>query len=266
MPVTVTFTSDFGLTDWFVGVVHGVIHEQCPDARIVDLSHAVPPGNVDAGAFVIEAAAPDFPESTVHLAVVDPGVGTSRLALAVAARGQFFVGPDNGLLEWALADPGARVHALTDDRWFRHPVSRTFHGRDVFAPVAAHLAGGVPVESFGPRVERPVRRLHREPWRRDGRLEGRVVYLDRFGNALTNLSIEWLGRTFAGVDGRELVVEVLDRRIDGIRASYGDARIGALVAVLGSSGRLEIAEVGGDAANRFGIGVGDAVYVRRRDR
>jgi len=266
VPPIVTFMSDFGLTDWFVGVVHGVIHEHCADARVVDLSHAVPPGYIDAGAFVLEAAAPDFPSGTVHLAVVDPGVGTARLALVVAARGQFFVGPDNGLLEWALADAAARVHALTEDRWFRHPVSRTFHGRDVFAPVAGHLANGVPIESFGPHVERPVRRPHREPARREGRLQGRVVYLDRFGNDLTNLSIEWLGRTFAGVDDRELVVEVLDRSIDGLRASYGDARLGTLVAVLGSSGRLEIAEVGGDAAHRFGIGVGDAVYVRRRER
>jgi len=260
----VTFTSDFGLTDWFVGVVHGVIHEHCGEARVVDLSHAVPPGNIDAAAFVLEAAAPDFPSGTVHLAVVDPGVGTDRLALAVAARDQYFVGPDNGLLEWALADASAQAHALSEERWFRHPVSRTFHGRDVFAPVAAHLANGVSIQSFGPRVERPVRRSREEPQRRDRRIQGRVVYLDRFGNALTDLSIEWLGRTFAGIDDRELIVEVLDRRIEGIRASYGDARIGELVAVVGSSGRLEIAEVGGDAAQRFGIGVGDGVLVRRR--
>ena len=266
MPPIVTFTSDFGLTDWFVGVVHGVLHELCPEAHVVDLSHAIPPGSIDAGAFVLEAAAPDFPNGTVHLAVIDPGVGTQRLALAVAARQQFFVGPDNGLLGWALSDPEARVHAVTEERWLRHPVSRTFHARDVFAPVAAHLANGVSVESFGPRVARPVRRPYTPPRQRKGRLEGRVVYLDRFGNALTNLSIEWLGRTFAGVDGHDLLVEVLDRRIDGIGTSYGDAPIGTLVAVMGSSGRLEIAEVGGSATHRYGIGVGDALNVRRRER
>jgi S-adenosylmethionine hydrolase len=261
----VTFTSDFGTTDWFVGVVHGVVHDGCADARVVDLTHEVPPGDIDAGAFVLEAAAPDFPPGTVHLAVVDPGVGTSRLALAVAARGQWFVGPDNGLLEWALCAPGARVHALSDAKWLRQPVSRTFHARDVFAPVAAHLACGVPLDRFGPAVAAPVRRPRSEPHLADdGSLTGCIVYLDRFGNALTDLTTEWLDRAFQGIDGRDLIVDVLDRTIDGIRGSYGEAKIGALVALLGSSGRLEIAEVGGNSSHRFGIGVRDQVRIRRR--
>src|SRR5258706_8478287 len=128
----ITFTSDFGLDDWFVAVVHGVLHGICPESRIVDLTHSISPGAVERAAFVLEAAAPDFPPGTVHLAVVDPGVGTARRALAVAARGQWFVGPDNGVLEWALADPAARTHALTEPRYMRQPVSRTFHGRDGF--------------------------------------------------------------------------------------------------------------------------------------
>src|SRR5215470_16562827 len=134
----ITFLSDFGTNDWFVGVVHGVLHATHPAAHLVDLSHAIPPGMVTRAAFVLEAAAPDFPAGTVHLVVVDPGVGTERRAVAVHARGQHFVGPDNGVLEWALADPEAIVHQLTEPRFFRSPVSRTFHGRDVFAPVAAH--------------------------------------------------------------------------------------------------------------------------------
>src|SRR5262249_38652563 len=120
-----TFLSDFGLDDWFVGVVHGVIHAICPHARVVDLTHTIPPGDIGRAAFVLEAAAPDFPAGTVHVAVVDPGVGTERRALAVRARGQYFVGPDNGVLEWALMDAGAETRALTEERWFRHPVSRT---------------------------------------------------------------------------------------------------------------------------------------------
>jgi S-adenosylmethionine hydrolase len=127
----ITFTSDFGLSDWFVGVVHGVIHGLCPDARVVDLTHDIPPGHVARAAFVLEAAARDFPAGVVHLAVVDPGVGTDRRALVVEARGQAFVGPDNGVLEWALGDALARVHAVTESRPFRQPVSRTFHARDV---------------------------------------------------------------------------------------------------------------------------------------
>ena len=264
MPPLVTFTSDFGLTDWFVGVVHGVVHSVCADAHIVDLTHSIPPGHVERASFVLEAAAPDFPLGTVHLVVVDPGVGTDRLALAVAARGHLFVGPDNGVLEWALADPSARVHALAEGRYFRHPVSRTFHGRDVFAPAAAHLANGVAIGTLGPAVPIPARLARAPLIVRDGRLEGRVAYLDRFGNALTNLSAEALTAAFAGVPESGLAVEVVGRTIEGVQRSYGDVAIGTLVALLGSSGRLEIAEAHGDAAKRFGIGLGDAVIVRPR--
>src|SRR6266850_4173480 len=146
----ITFTSDFGHEDWFVCVVHGVLYGLCPDARVVDLAHGIPPGNIARAAFVLEAAAPDFPVGTIHLAVVDPGVGTRRGALAVRSRGQLFVGPDNGILEWALSEPQSAAHALTEKRYFRSPMSRTFHGRDVFAPVAAHLACGVAIGKLGP--------------------------------------------------------------------------------------------------------------------
>jgi S-adenosyl-L-methionine hydrolase (adenosine-forming) len=260
----VTFTSDFGHQDWFVAVVHGVVHEVCPEARVVDLNHTVEPGDVARAAFLLEAAADDFPPGTVHLAVVDPGVGTRRRALAVRSRGQCFVGPDNGILEWALAGPEIVVHELAEARWFRQPVSRTFHGRDVFAPVAAHLARGVPIESLGPRVTDAVR-LELAPARvRGADLEGTIAYVDRFGNALTNLLTHTLRATFPGVADDAFVIEVGERRIRGISRSYGDAPIGTLVALLGSSNRLEIAQVGGHAALRFGLGVGDRVSVRVR--
>ena len=257
-----TFISDFGNADWFVGVVHGVVYELCPDARIADLTHSISPGDVGSAAFVLEAAAPDFPHGTIHLAVVDPGVGTNRLALAVAAHGQLFVGPDNGVLDWAFQDPKARARALVEDKFFRTPVSRTFHGRDVFAPVAAHLGCGVPLEAFGPAVEAPARRVRPDPIVRDGQLIGRVAYLDRFGNALTDLTTRAITEAFPDARPTQLIVEVVDRRITGIGRSYGDAPIGTLMALIGSSGRLEIAEVGGSAATRFGIGQGDRVRVR----
>jgi len=258
----ITFTSDFGHQDWFVGVVHGVICEICPAARIVDLAHGIPPGDVTRAAFVLEAASPDFPPGTIHLAVVDPGVGTARRALAVRARGQLFVGPDNGLLEHALADPGRHVHTLTAERYFRQPVSRTFHGRDVFAPAAAHLARGIAIEKLGARVEDPVRLEGNPPAPLDGRLLGRVRYIDRFGNALTDLESGRIQSAFPGVPEAALEVEVAGRRIAGISRSYGDARVGTIVAVMGSSGRLEIAQVGGDASSRLGLGEGDPVSVR----
>lgn len=258
-----TFVSDFGTADWFVGVVHGVVYELCPESRITDLTHSIAPGDIGSAAFVLEAAAPDFPPGTIHLAVVDPGVGTSRLALAVAAHGQFFVGPDNGVLDWAFHDPKARAFALVEEKFFRLPVSRTFHGRDVFAPVAAHLACGVPIEAFGPPITAPARRVRPAPDSRDDVLVGRVCYLDRFGNALTDLSAKAIADTFPRAREADLVVQVVDRRVAGVTRSYGDAPIGTLVALMGSSGRLEIAEVGGSAASRFGIGLGDRVFVRR---
>lgn len=258
----ITCTSDFGREDWFVGVVHGVLHGICPEARVVDLAHDTPPGNITRAAFVLEAAAPDFPSGTVHLAVVDPGVGTARRALAVRARGQLFVGPDNGILEWGLAAPDAQAHALTEARYFREHVSRTFHGRDVFAPVAAHLACGVPIGKLGPRVSDPVRLEWAAPRLEDGALLGRVAYVDRFGNALTNLEAEVLARAFPGVPEERLEVAIGTRTILGLSRSYGDAGMGAIVAIMGSSGRLEIAQVGGDAASRLGLGEGDPVRVR----
>lgn len=258
----VTFTSDFGLQDWFVGVVHGAIHAACPTARVVDLTHAIPPGLIARGAFVLETAAPDFPPGSVHLAVVDPGVGTARRALAVRARGQVFVGPDNGLLEWALAAPDAVAHALTEERYFRLPVSRTFHARDVFAPCAAHLAAGVALEAFGPRVTDPQRLPLPVARTRDGSLVGRIVFIDRFGNALTNLHASEIERSFPRAGDGGIEVRVGGRHIRGLARAYGDSPVGTLVAIFGSGGTLEIAQVGGHATERLGLGEGDPVEVR----
>ena len=245
-----------------MGVVHGVVHGVCPSARIVDLTHAIPAGDVLRAAFVLEAAAPDFALGTIHLAVIDPGVGTDRRALAVAAHGQFFVGPDNGVLEWALADPKAEVHALTEAKYFRSPVSRTFHGRDVFAPVAAHLACGVPIAALGPAVKDPIRLKHPEPYEDHGALYGTVMFVDRFGNAITNLNASVIAAYFPNVAESDLVTEIAGRSVRGLARSYGDAPIGTLVAILGSSGRLELAEVGGHASSRFGVGPRDPVRIR----
>jgi S-adenosyl-L-methionine hydrolase (adenosine-forming) len=259
----ITFLSDFGHEDWFTGVVHGVIHDVCPGAPVVDLTHAIPPGRITRGAFILEAAAPDFPAGTIHLAVVDPGVGTARRGLAVRAHAQLFVGPDNGLLGWALSDPAHEARELREARYFREPVSRTFHGRDVFAPVAAHLACGVTFESLGPIVRDAVRIDADEPGTRDGGLAGRVMFIDRFGNALTNLREAMLRQAFPNVQDTDLVVHVGQRMIRGLAHSYGDAGRGDLVAIMGSSGRLEIAVVDGDVSARYGVGEDDRVVVRR---
>jgi len=270
MTPLITFLSDFGRQDWFVGAVHGVLHDVCPAAQVVDLTHEIPPGHIERAAFVLEAAAPDFPPGTVHLVVVDPGVGTSRRALAVRARGQWFVGPDNGVLAWGLADPAAQVRELTAADWFRRPVSRTFHGRDVFAPVAARLASGAPFERVGALVADPVRLEPRPPGLgmaaappgASGELLGRVMYVDRFGNALTNLTEDDLADAFPRVAESRLAVRVAGRLVRGLARSYGDAPVGTILAIIGSSGRLEVAQVGGDASERLGISEGDEVAVR----
>jgi S-adenosylmethionine hydrolase len=222
----ITFTSDFGLSDWFVGVVHGVIHGISPDARVVDLTHDIPAGHVERAAFVIEASARDFPAGTIHLAVVDPGVGTARRPLAVRARGQWFVGPDNGVLEWGLGDPAAEPHAVTESRFFRRPVSRTFHARDVFAPVAAHLARGEPVAAFGPRIADPVRLARATPRRTGGLLVGRVMFVDHFGNGLTNLTEAGIGDAFPSVPESRFRVLVAGRVLRGLARADGDEPVG----------------------------------------
>ncbi|MFI5371611.1 MAG: S-adenosyl-l-methionine hydroxide adenosyltransferase family protein [Candidatus Eisenbacteria bacterium] len=258
----VTFISDFGLDDWFVGVVHAVIHERCPEAAIVDLTHQVPPGAVERAAFVLEAAMPDVHGPAVHLVVVDPGVGTTRRAIAVRARGALFVAPDNGVLEWALADPRAEVREITARKLFREPVSRTFHGRDVFAPVAAALAGGFGFAEIGPVVKDPVRIPDARPRVEEGELHGHVVHVDRFGNVLTNVTLADLEAAFVRVPRSAIEVVAGGRVIRGLAGSYGDAPVGSLVAVVGSSGRLEIAQSRGDASQRLGLSVRDEIRVR----
>ena len=245
---------------------------------MVDLTHAIPPGDIGRAAFVLEAAAPDFPAGTVHLAVVDPGVGTRRRAIAVRARGQWFVGPDNGVLEWALSDPRAQVQELTREEFFRTPLSRTFHGRDVFAPVAAALASGVAADALGPSLRDPVRLPSPRPRfappdgatsPADGqagraRLMGVIAYVDRFGNALTNLDEGAIRAAFPGAKESDLEVHTGGRVMAGLSRSYGDAPVGTVVAVVGSSGRLEVAQVGGAADVRLGLGAGDEVWIVRR--
>jgi S-adenosylmethionine hydrolase len=264
MQPLVTFISDFGRDDWFVGVVHGVILATCPAARIVDLAHHIPPGDIERAAFVVEVATPDFGPGTVHLVVVDPGVGTGRRALAVRARDQLFVGPDNGVLEWALSAPGAEIRELTDVKLFRHPVSRTFHGRDVFAPVAAHLAGGIEFSTLGPIANDPLRLPVSTPKVVNGELQGRIMFVDRFGNLLTNLTERHLAERFPDVPPDRLEVEAAGWVIQGLARAYADAPVGATVAILDSSGRLEIAQVRGDASQRLGLSVRDDVRVRVR--
>jgi hypothetical protein len=255
----ITLTTDFGTRDWFVGAMKGVILGLQPEATLVDLTHDVASGDIRAGAFALMAACSLFPKGTVHLAVVDPGVGGPRQALAVQTANYFFVGPDNGLLSFALArEKIRRICRLENWRFFLKTVSRTFHGRDVFAPVAAHLSRGIAIEQLGPRLDDFVRLDWPPVVVHPNRIQGEIVYVDRFGNLITNIGAEHL-RHFGD---RLCGVFAGTKRLCPIAPSYGAVAVGRPLAVVGSTGFLELAVNGTSAAERLHRKVGDQLDVR----
>jgi S-adenosylmethionine hydrolase len=257
----ITLLTDFGIDDGYVASMKGVALSICPEARLIDISHSIPPQDVRAGAFLLSCVYRYFPEGTVHLAVVDPGVGTERKALAIETAGHFFVGPDNGLFSWVLKRGAIpRVYSLEDPKFWRAEISETFHARDIFAPVAAHLANRVPLSSFGP-PSIPQKPEWSSITKSKTGLTGEVIYIDHFGNAITNLTredLEWL----APSDQWLIVLESIS--ISSVVNTYGDAQPLSTVALIGSSGYLEVATPLGKASEDLGIRVGMTVSVSRR--
>ncbi len=247
----ITLLTDFGSKDPYVGMMKGAIAGICPEANVIDLTHEVPPQDVRLGAFFLERAHRFFPPGTVHVAVVDPGVGTRRGRIVLEASDQFFVGPDNGLL--SLAATSHRAFLLTRARYFLPSVSHTFHGRDVFAPVAAHVARGVPLERLGP----PKPRIVDLPWpkpRKEGRaIAAVVVSVDRFGNLVTNLE----PRHWESLRRPRLSIGRFSA--SRLSTSYEGVPSGELAIVFGGYGLLEIAARGASAAVALGVGVGASV-------
>ncbi len=250
----ISLTTDFGLADGYVGIMKGVILGIAPHARVVDLTHEIEPQNVRQALFVLARAAPYFPAETIHVAVVDPGVGSRRRALLVTtARGRY-VGPDNGLFSHALAEPDAQAWELDRPRYWLPQVSRTFHGRDIFAPVAAHLANGVAPEQLARPITDPVRLALPEPIRRpDGSIIGEIVHVDRFGNLISNVPAAWVasGRWRCQIAGQSTT----------LAATYAEAVVGALIGLISSGDTVELAVRNGNAARLFGVGVGEAVML-----
>ncbi len=264
-PPVVTFTTDFGDSDAYVASMKGVVLSRLPAARLVDVTHAIEPGDLPGAALVVQEASRWFPPRTVHVVVVDPGVGTDRRALAIRTAAGTFVGPDNGVLApAAAADPRARVRALEHPSLRLRPVSATFHGRDVFAPAAAALAGGFPFHRTGPVVTDPVPLEGFEARRSRGALEGAVLRVDRFGNLITSVRERDLELAFDGVPLPTLDVRVDGRAVDEVATTYGRARPGVPFVLLGSGGRLEIALRDGSAAAALGAGRGAPVRIVRR--
>jgi hypothetical protein len=257
----IALATDFGSTDPWVGIMKGVILSRAPGATVVDVTHGIPPQDVLAAGLVLRHTIPYFPPGTIHVAVVDPGVGGARRPLCVETARALLVGPDNGLLSLAAPAPEVRriVH-LTDTRYFLAPTSATFHGRDVFAPVAAALATGTAPAALGTQVA-DMQRLELPPVERaGGRLRGTVVYVDRFGNLITNVSEEAL----APFPRSHLSISIRDVRLVGVASSYVAVEPGHPVAVVNSWGLLEIAVRNGSARAALDARVGDSLLVESR--
>ncbi len=268
----ISLLTDFGLRDAYVASMKGTVLGINTQARLVDITHDVPPQDTLHGAFVLGTAWRYFPPGAIHVAVVDPGVGTERKALLLQGDGASFLAPDNGLLSFVLPPEQTRLplftayqapvpetfraYALTNDKYWRHPVGDTFHGRDIFAPVAAHLSLGVASEDLGQPVASLTRLAVPVPRWEAGSLVGHVLHIDRFGNLVTNLS-----REVASEGGAKMIVEVAGEKVKGLASSY--AVTGGPVALIGSYGYLEVALPGGNAATSLGVSVGDQVVVKR---
>ena len=268
-----TFTTDFGSSDAYVAAMKGVALGIAPDLTLVDVTHEVPRHDIRHGAFVLGSVYRYFPAETVHVAIIDPGVGTSRKAVALVTPAGSFCAPDNGLLSYVLNDhltpdqvrlestgfgkavtipvpDGCKAYEISNPSYMLAPVSDTFHGRDIFTPAAAHLASGLKPECLGePLSELTFLNLFTFE-RRDDAVAGRVIHIDRFGNVVTNIPATQLPHG-------DIVIKVADTKIQGLSATFADAD--GLLALIGSHGYLEIAENLASAAQRLGIGVGDVV-------
>jgi S-adenosylmethionine hydrolase len=260
MPI-VTLLTDFGERDGFVGIVKGVLLGVCPAARIVDLTHDVSAQDVTGGALVLASAVGHFPPGTVHLAVVDPGVGTARRPILIETDRFLLVGPDNGLLSLAAQRATVRrVIHLDRPEHFLSTVSQTFHARDVFAPIAGRCAAGAPLGDLGSEVDAFERVELPQPRRLDDAVEGQVIHVDRFGNLICNIARDGLG----GFLGRDVSISINGVQIPGISPHYSSVREGKPVALWNSWERLEIAIRNGSAARHLRARTGDRVQVKLR--
>ncbi len=256
-----TLLTDFGLKDHFIGVMKGAIAQIAPHARIIDISHQIRPQHIRQSAYMLLEAAPYFPPGTVHVAVVDPGVGTSRRALAAQIGDQFFVAPDNGLLTLLIKKAESekqpvRLVALDRPQFWLDEVSRSFHGRDIFAPVGAHLVNGLPLEKLGPPITIPVQISFPHPERTSTGWQAEVVMVDTFGNLSTNLPGEALSNGH-----HEVVVKINKSKINGLTRTFGDAAVGELIATVDSTGALAISVVQGSAAQTLKADIGTPVEI-----
>ena len=262
----IVFTTDFGLSDPYVGMMKGVIKKICPGAEIVDLRNEIEPQNIKQAAFALHTAVPYFPDGTIFLTVVDPGVGTDRKAIAFKAGENYYIAPDNGLLSYIISGYDINsIYSLTNQKYHLESVSSTFHGRDIFAPVAAHIANGVELNELGEKINHDtlVKLPHPQCFLdTQGIWHGEVLHIDRFGDILTSLNSEILGIIKSGSKKRDLrwVIETADIKINNLSSTFGDVKSREYVGFIGSSGYLEIGLRDGNAAAEAEISIGQNVY------
>jgi len=258
----ITLLTDFGTADYFVSAMKGVILSLNPSSRIVDITHDIPAHDIEAAAFTLLAAHSSFPAKTIHVAVVDPGVGSARKAVLVEAAGQFFVGPDNGIFSYVCERAGsARFFELRNSAYFRPAVSKTFHGRDIFAPVAAAIASGIMPKKLGRKIQDPVRLAPLLPVEaKNGKLKARIIHIDRFGNCITNITAQDLTAKMIA-DGAYLTVN--GTKIRSFRSFFSEegARGKDLFGIWGSAGFLELAATNRAAAKILKAKKGQSVVV-----
>lgn len=259
-PGILTLTTDFGMSGHYVAALKGVLLDMAPGIQLVDVSHTISPQNILEGGFVLAGIVDVFPRGTVHLAVIDPGVGTERRLIAVSVADQWFVLPDNGLITGvARARTPAGIWEIVNPAVRRSVVSATFHGRDILAPASAHLIrGGDPAE-LGPARDKFIRLRNFEPTADEQGFAGEVIFRDAFGNLITNINADHL----AGVPRDGWTIEIGGERVAGISRTYGERPAGTLMALVGSSGWVEVAVVNGDAARQLTAGAGTTVWLRR---
>jgi len=260
----ITLLTDFGTEDGYVAAMKGVILSINPSAVIIDISHQIPPQDVIAGAFVLSQAVPFFPKSTIHLAVVDPGVGGKRRPVLIQTNRYFFVGPDNGIFSIALQNERIRrkIH-LTNKDYFLSHISPTFHGRDIFSPVAAYLSLGIDPAVLGKKIKEIKDLGFKKPYLKGRKITGEIIHIDRFGNLITNIDEGLLKNIFKN---RRFEVEVCDNIIKRFVPAYSYAKKDEIISLIGSSGLLEIAIKEKNASTEMGVAKGERVEVRLRDK
>ena len=262
----IIFITDFGLADNFVGVMKGVINKICPDANIIDLTHHIEPQNYKQAAFLLSVSVDYFPKDSIFVCIVDPGVGTSRNAIAVKTKDYIFLSPDNGILSYIISKYTPEgIYSLDNNKYFLEKISSTFHGRDIFSPVAAHLANGIPIEQLGGRI-RPISLIMcpetlcfldtQNIW------HGEILHIDRFGNAITSLKADMLDVSTENFPKQHLnwIVETGNLKIRYLSQTFADVNVGDYLTYIGSFGYLEIGMREGNASRKAKLEVGQNVY------